>query len=171
MKNLLIFVVVVAVLGVGGWFAYQQYVVPAQTQAQEPAYETVQVEQGPIGSTVNATGSIEPEAEVSLFFRTVGPVHNPLLLILDDLQWTDSASAGLLFHLGRRISGSRGGRGDVEERLHGQLALAAGPAAFHAFDCWGIEDQQVHTGALRAKVGVAAHGVASTNRSSLSWSV
>ncbi len=33
--------------------------------------------------------------------------HNPLLLLLDDLQWTDSASAGLLFHLGRRISGSR----------------------------------------------------------------
>jgi transcriptional regulator with XRE-family HTH domain/tetratricopeptide (TPR) repeat protein len=33
--------------------------------------------------------------------------RQPLLLWLDDLQWTDSASAALLFHLGRRLSGSR----------------------------------------------------------------
>jgi DNA-binding SARP family transcriptional activator/predicted ATPase len=31
----------------------------------------------------------------------------PLLLILDDLQWVDAASTGLLFHLGRRLGGSR----------------------------------------------------------------
>ena len=32
---------------------------------------------------------------------------HPLLLILDDLQWTDTASVGLLFHLGHRLAGSR----------------------------------------------------------------
>ena len=32
---------------------------------------------------------------------------HPLLLILDDLQWTDAGSTSLLFHIGRRISGSR----------------------------------------------------------------
>lgn len=86
MKKLLIVLVVVAVLAAGGWYAYQQYVLPAQAAAQAPAYETVQVESGPIASTVNATGSIEPEAEVSLFFRTVGPVANVLVAVGDAVQ-------------------------------------------------------------------------------------
>lgn len=34
-------------------------------------------------------------------------VRQPLLLLLDDLQWADSASIDLLFHLGRRLPGSR----------------------------------------------------------------
>ncbi|MBN1642707.1 MAG: AAA family ATPase [Anaerolineae bacterium] len=40
--------------------------------------------------------------------RAVAAQH-PLLLVLDDLQWADSASLSLLFHLGRRLarSGSR----------------------------------------------------------------
>jgi len=33
--------------------------------------------------------------------------EKPLLLVLDDLQWVDPGSASLLFHLGRRIQGSR----------------------------------------------------------------
>ncbi len=32
--------------------------------------------------------------------------HRPLLLILDDLQWADTASTGLLFRLGRRLGGN-----------------------------------------------------------------
>jgi adenylate cyclase len=35
--------------------------------------------------------------------RTVAK-EQPLLLILDDLQWPDAASIGLLFHLGRRLA-------------------------------------------------------------------
>jgi serine/threonine protein kinase/predicted ATPase len=34
-------------------------------------------------------------------------LEKPLLLILDDLQWVDAGSASLLFHLGRRMAGSR----------------------------------------------------------------
>jgi ABC-type oligopeptide transport system substrate-binding subunit/DNA-binding SARP family transcriptional activator len=33
--------------------------------------------------------------------------HHPLLLLLDDVQWADAASTGLLFHLGRRLEGAR----------------------------------------------------------------
>ena len=38
--------------------------------------------------------------------RALSGTH-PLLLIVDDLQWADTASLGLLFHLGRRLQGSR----------------------------------------------------------------
>ncbi|MGD2165395.1 MAG: tetratricopeptide repeat protein, partial [Anaerolineae bacterium] len=38
--------------------------------------------------------------------RAVAAQH-PLVLVLDDLQWADKASVGLLFHLGRRLAGSR----------------------------------------------------------------
>jgi ABC-type oligopeptide transport system substrate-binding subunit/DNA-binding SARP family transcriptional activator len=33
--------------------------------------------------------------------------EQPLLIILDDLQWADSGSVALLFHLGRRLTGGR----------------------------------------------------------------
>ncbi len=74
MRRFLLISLLLALLAAGGWFAYQRYWLPRQAAAQAPTYETVRVERGPIASTVNATGSIEPEAEVSLTFRTVGPV-------------------------------------------------------------------------------------------------
>jgi tetratricopeptide (TPR) repeat protein len=43
--------------------------------------------------------------QVSKVLRTVAQ-EQPLLLILDDIQWADAASVSLLFHLGRRLAGA-----------------------------------------------------------------
>jgi DNA-binding SARP family transcriptional activator/predicted ATPase len=43
--------------------------------------------------------------QVTNLLRTLAKAR-PLLLVLDDLQWADAASAGLLLHLGRRLAGS-----------------------------------------------------------------
>jgi HlyD family secretion protein len=86
MKRLILFLVVAVVLGAGGWFAYQQFVVQPQAQAQEPSYETADVARGDILSTVSATGSIEPQAEVSLLFRSAGTVSNLLVSVGEAVQ-------------------------------------------------------------------------------------
>ena len=44
--------------------------------------------------------------QVEQVLRSVAQKH-PILLALDDLQWSDSASLNLLFHLGRRLSADR----------------------------------------------------------------
>lgn len=44
--------------------------------------------------------------QVTLVLQTVARRH-PLCLVLDDLQWADTGSISLLFHLGRRIATSR----------------------------------------------------------------
>jgi adenylate cyclase len=43
--------------------------------------------------------------QVTDVLRTIAR-EQPLLLILDDIQWADSASIDLLFHLGRRLAGA-----------------------------------------------------------------
>lgn len=44
--------------------------------------------------------------ELTQVLRAIGSKH-PLLLLLDDLQWVDDASLNVLYHLGRRLRGSR----------------------------------------------------------------
>ncbi|MBK8902967.1 MAG: alpha/beta fold hydrolase [Anaerolineaceae bacterium] len=50
--------------------------------------------------------------QTAVFGQATSVLHHlaqqrPLLVTLDDLQWIDAASIGLLFHLGRRLAGSR----------------------------------------------------------------
>ncbi len=61
---------------------------------------------------VSRQGTSSKDVEQSYLFQQVTNVlrtvaqEQPLLLILDDLQWADAASISLLFHLGRRLAGA-----------------------------------------------------------------
>ncbi len=86
MRRSLIIVGVIAVLVVGSLVLYR-----FTSQAKEPPapdYETLQVEQGNLISTVSATGAIEPEGRVSLVFRGAGRVGEVLV------QEGDTVTAG-----------------------------------------------------------------------------
>ena len=102
MKRLLITVVLLAAIGAAGWFGFQRFQQSRANLDEEPSYETVTVERGSISSTVSATGSIEPEAEVALSFRASGRVEQVLVSVgqpveagqlLAQLDVTDAALA------------------------------------------------------------------------------
>ena len=86
---------------------------------------------------VPAVADIRQSALFEQFARVVRALSSgrPLLLVVEDLHWADAGSANLLFHLGRRLAGSRvmvvgthrpsevtlgrnGGRHPVEPVLH-----------------------------------------------------
>jgi HlyD family secretion protein len=73
-------IILVVLIGVS-WFGYQRFIATQASAADTPTYETVAVSRGSINSTVSATGSIEPEAQVSLSFRTSGRVAQVLVSV------------------------------------------------------------------------------------------
>ncbi len=81
MKRLLTVIITIAVLGAAGWFGLQRFQASRAQLDEQPTYETVSVERGAISSTVSATGSIEPEAEVALSFRASGRVEQVLVSV------------------------------------------------------------------------------------------
>ena len=61
---------------------------------------------GPGAELGVATPQPDLFAQVTQVLHAVA-VGRPLLLAIDDLQWADGGTAALLFHLGRRLAGSR----------------------------------------------------------------
>lgn len=65
------------------------------------------------GGAAQSLADASPGTDQNHIFEQVTTVlvalakQRPLVLILDDLQWIDESSASLLFHLARRIEGSR----------------------------------------------------------------
>ena len=58
---------------------------------------------GPAPGGLAPAALLEQAAQVLLALAR----QRPLLLVLDDLQWADSGSINLLFHLGRKLGGHR----------------------------------------------------------------
>ncbi len=93
---------VVGALTGGGWYYYQNVYLPQQSAAATPQYETFTIARGAIAATVNGTGSIQPEQEVALSFRSAGRVEDVLVSegqaveegqLLATLETTDLALA------------------------------------------------------------------------------
>jgi DNA-binding SARP family transcriptional activator len=62
-----------------------------------------------VASPKASTGSLEQRMVFEQYTKVLMALaaEAPLVLVLEDLQWADAASCGLLFHLGRRIQGGR----------------------------------------------------------------
>jgi HlyD family secretion protein len=68
-------------LATGSWFGYQSLWLPYQQGQQAAPFETIQAQRGNIVSTVSATGSMEPEAERTISFRSPGRVAEVLVKV------------------------------------------------------------------------------------------
>jgi tetratricopeptide (TPR) repeat protein len=83
--------------------------IPAVGMALAASYETAQAVRERFGRETSV--AIAPDREhvlqeyVGVLTRL--SLENPLLLFVDDLQWSDAASVDLLVHLSRRIGGNR----------------------------------------------------------------
>lgn len=73
-RRALTIAVVVVVVAIAGWFGYQRFFASARSTEQSLG-EEITVERGTILATVNASGSVQPNRQVSLSFRTVGTVE------------------------------------------------------------------------------------------------
>ncbi|MCB8953830.1 MAG: efflux RND transporter periplasmic adaptor subunit [Ardenticatenales bacterium] len=72
MRRVLTVLVIILILGAGGYYIYRQRQAQQTPVIEVLRQEAVQV--GTITATVNATGSIEPEAEVSMTFGIAGTI-------------------------------------------------------------------------------------------------
>jgi tetratricopeptide (TPR) repeat protein len=83
--------------------------VPAVGQALVASFETVQAVRERFGREVSQVTAPDREHMLQEYVGVLTRLsqENPLLLFVDDLQWSDAASVDLLVHLSRRIGGSR----------------------------------------------------------------
>ncbi|MFN2189825.1 MAG: efflux RND transporter periplasmic adaptor subunit [Candidatus Promineifilaceae bacterium] len=74
MRRIIIIIVVVILIGAGAYFVIRQR--QANAEGEVEILRQASVEQGSLAATVNATGSIEPEALVTLSFGLGGTVQD-----------------------------------------------------------------------------------------------
>ena len=141
MKRFVIIVLILAVIIGGGLYGYRLYAQEKQPEA--PDFETVVVERGTILSTVSASGTIEPEAQVLLSFKSAGRVAEVLVQegqevragdVLARLETAElelalaQAEAGLAISRARLAQAEAGP--DPSELAAAEAALASAQAAY-----------------------------------------
>jgi len=77
MGKFFIAVVIIAILGVAGWWVYDSYFQPAAEPQQER--EEVRVQRGTLLAIVNATGTVLPRQQTTLSFQAPGQVAEVLV--------------------------------------------------------------------------------------------
>ena len=85
-RAIIIIVILLAVGAVGYWFFQQGSIEPAGVAE---GVETVTVERGDIDATIDATGTVEPTAQVTLSFRTGGMLGAVMVEEGDEVQEGD----------------------------------------------------------------------------------
>jgi tetratricopeptide (TPR) repeat protein len=83
--------------------------VPAVGQALRASFETAQAVRERFGGEVSQVTAPDQEHVLREYAGILTRLsqEDPLLLFVDDLQWSDAASVDLLVHLSRRLGGSR----------------------------------------------------------------
>jgi adenylate cyclase len=96
-----------------------------------------------LAERVKPTATVDPLLDQQRIFEQYANVlaalsrERPLILVLDDLHWADSASLALLFHLQRQLSGSRVllmGTYRPDDVALGRFSLTTGQAERHPFE-------------------------------------
>ncbi len=83
--------------------------IPGIGQALRASYETAQAVRTRFGVESSQVTAPDREHVLQEYVGVLTQLsqENPLLLFVDDIQWSDAASVDLLVHLSRRIGGSR----------------------------------------------------------------
>ncbi len=87
MRRAIIILVVIVAAGAGGYWLFQQGSAGAAGVPED--LETVTVERGDIEATVDATGTVEPAAQVALSFRTGGMLEAVMVEEGDEVEAGD----------------------------------------------------------------------------------
>lgn len=153
MRRAITIVAILAAIVGGSLFGYQIF--SEKGAAQEPDFETYVVGRGNIVSTVSATGSIEPERQVELAFKSAGRVAEVLVeegdtvtagQILARLETTDlelalaQAEANLRINLARLEQVRKGP--DESDVMAAKAQLESAQAAYRQLLAGPTEDQK-----------------------------
>jgi HlyD family secretion protein len=113
-RAIIIIVIILVAGGVGYWFFQQGSV---ELEGAVEGLETVTVERGDIEATVDATGTVEPAADVALSFRTGGILEAVMVEEGDEVQEGDVLAQLEMAELGLAVTQAELGLTNAQANL------------------------------------------------------